>query len=150
MAWTPGQILTAADLTEYLPQAMTTWTSPIAGGITISDGTVVASYTEIGAFMYAQMRLVFGASTAVTGGVTIDLPEDSSLAHIPCMGAVAYDNSATTRYPLVVHGAAATQVGVQAALASGTYVSGAALSSTVPFTWAVNDLLVVQLLYVNA
>ncbi len=150
MAWSAGEILTAANLNEYLPQSMTTWSSPIAGGITVGDGATVATYCELGPLMYAQFRFTFGSTSAVTGGVTIDLPEDSTLAHLPTSMCMLWDNSATTRYPGIIHGSSATTLAVQSINAASTSAVGAALSSTVPFTWAVNDVIAFNIWYINA
>jgi hypothetical protein len=152
MAWSAGQILTAADLNTYLPQEPTTWETPIAGGITTTSGTTTANYVTVGALVYAEFRFVLGASSAITGDVSLTLPVAALTTAAPVGQGYVRDASVGTRYHVLCHTLGAATVLVRPMDVSAVYpvISAAALSSTVPFTWTTGDEINVGISYLAA
>lgn len=119
------------------------WT-PTWGNLTTTSGTQVAKFSIQGNWCEFTVEFNFGASSAITGAVTHSLP-------VPCatqtstflaIGSVVMHDFATAIY----YGATVIQSGsvtIRAITASGTYAFWATISSTIPFTWANTDQLVV-------
>jgi hypothetical protein len=156
-----GNVITAAGNNSYrtaiielqaaLPEASTSWASPIAAGITIGSGTVTGSYARIGDIVHCRFRFTFGAGSAITGAVSLQLPVTAvfSAGAINAIGE-AVDASATTFYQVWVAQLTSTTVAIRAVNAAATYTTGTALASTVPFTWAASDELNVTFSYFAA
>jgi hypothetical protein len=93
--------------------------------------------------------LAFGASTAITGDVAVDLPvtPHSSYQNLENeIGRGTLRDATGSRYAVRCLGGA-TATTIRAVLTSGTYDTGATLSSTVPFTWTTSDKIGVQAIY---
>ena len=127
------------------------YTPSFTAGLTIGDGTVTGAYCRVNNFVHVWGRIVFGSTTAVTGAVNLTVPVsiDATVAgtflgtYIGQIGIRDFDGG--TSYSGVVQtlGTAGfpTRVALQVLDSSGTYLTGAALSATVPMTWAVSDTL---------
>lgn len=144
-----GEILTAANLNLVaVPDSMSTWTSPILGGITAGNGTTTAQYLTAGSLTYCIFRFVLGTTSSVTGSISLDLPVDASFSYAASMDiGIAYDVSATTGYPVSIETTGSTSVILRVWNTASTFATNAALSSTVPFTWATSDVLAVSFWY---
>lgn len=117
------------------------------GGITVGNGTATSYTRIIGKIIFVRFEVIFGTTTAVTGAVTFARPTGTNSPSSQLAGvAIALDDSTTTEYPLLMRFGGANWV-IRAMNAAGTYVSGTALSSTIPFTWAVNDRIVAWAVY---
>lgn len=126
--------------------ASTSYT-PTFTGITLSNGTVAGSYQQIGKRYFGRAQFTFGSSSAVSGAVTVTLPVTSIAytANIEQLGyGIAYDISATTGYPVVATWATTTTLTIWNINAAGTTAVNAAMSSSLPMTWATGDTLTVQ------
>lgn len=146
MPWSVGEVLTATELTTFLPQTRTTWSSPINGGITAGNGTTVAHYAQIGPITFCWFRFTFGSTSAVTGDVSLDLPADAILARIE--GTAHFDDaSPATLYEGRVFATGTTTVGIRVNNVGSTYPTSTALSSTIPFTWTTSDVIMAQFWY---
>jgi hypothetical protein len=118
------------------------WT-PTTANITKGSGTITAVYNKIGKTVHFKFRLDMAADSAMGTAPTITLPVtarrtndifegfiiDSGTAYYKTMGFTASDGSVCTIY---VQGSA------------NTYVGYVGITATVPMTWAVNDVLVIQ------
>lgn len=108
-------------------------------GLTTTSGTNTGNYKRSDGWIDINVRFTFGASSAVTGSVSMTLPINAVSGVNPTQFSVAfYDSSAVLTYL----GANATPntttltlttPQVNAAAASTTYVPEVTLSSTVPF-----------------
>jgi hypothetical protein len=119
-----------------------TWTN-----LTVGNGTVTAKYSQVGKTTYVEVLLVFGTTTAVTGGVSIaSLPTSNmALAVAHQLGYISmYDSSAAKVYPGIALSGGATTASLQS---SASPV--APVTATVPYTWAVSDQLYIMLAYQN-
>jgi hypothetical protein len=119
------------------------WTSfaPSLAGITVGNGTLTGFYTKIGKTVHIRVKLLFGSTTAVTGGVTLTLPttaKDTTFGQP--IGIVRLFDTGTATYQgqIVITGS------VTVIKTDGTYASNVALSSTVPHTWATGDEIVIE------
>lgn len=139
MAWAVGEVLTSANLNTYLAQSSTVWT-PTWTNVTVSNGTVVAQYTRIGAALVVSLKLTLGSTSAVSGTVAVaGLPVNPVY---PASGKLTMlDNSASTRY----------LGGVEVAASSGSVSiinsPSGGINTTTPFTWAVNDTFAFEVTY---
>ena len=134
--WVAGETLTAALLNQHvrdnqkaIGDAWTAYT-PTLGNWTLGNGTWSAAYIQAGKLIHFRANLTVGSTTSISGSPTITLPVTAIAARAASFPGGAYDLSATTNYEL---GAFHTTTTVSFRSA------GAALSSTVPFTWATGD-----------
>ena len=117
----------------------TTWASPIASGITIGSGAVTSYYSRIGDTVTVAFSFQFGAGSAITGNTVLNLP--FSYLSLITMSATLLDSGAAW-YGAVVHPTAPNQIVVAALNTSTTYGAYGVLSSTVPYTWAAGDAVI--------
>jgi|DEB0MinimDraft_4_1074332.scaffolds.fasta_scaffold34947_4 hypothetical protein len=144
--FTAGDVLTAADLND-----IGTWTTytPVWTGVTVGNGTVTARYCQINKLVFWQVELVVGSTTSVgTTNVRITYPVSAAQYFLAGNGGqVTHEDATGTDYigTLIrfdVNGAYVYVVG-----ASSTYASVGPISSTVPFTWAAGDRIIIQDFY---
>jgi len=117
------------------------WTSftPTTTNITLGNGTLTSAYLQAGKWVEFRIALVLGSTSAITGSPTFTLPVTALATRRVNALLQMFDSSA----------AAATAYKVGAAFNSSTTVlllrddASAVLSSTVPFTWATSDELVI-------
>jgi len=127
--------------------AWTTWT-PVLGGTGWSLGSTgseaIGKYVQIGKTVHFTARLTFGTVGATFSAVnrpSITLPVTATAAsgNIDFVTSIAYyDSSATLRYL----GSCDFQTSAMSLFcwnAAGTYLVGAAVINTAPFTWAASD-----------
>jgi hypothetical protein len=148
MAWTAGQLLTAAQMNTYIPQASTTFT-PTFTNLTVGNGTLTAREANIGPMVINTIRLVWGSTTAITGSPTFTCSE-AALSIAPTVATVELeDASASTVYQGVAERSSTTALFLRAIATASTNATHAALSSTVPFTWTTNDQIRIALIFLT-
>lgn len=128
-------------LSSYTPS----WTN-----LTVGNGTVAASYAQIGKVVYLSVILVFGSTTAVSGEVSFTLPVTASGVPIKFLGSfVSLQDSGTATYLGTVVTAGTGTIWVRSQRSDGTYLmaTGGSLSSTSPFTWTTGDSIQVGITY---
>jgi hypothetical protein len=134
---------TQEALDERAPAVSTTYT-PTFTGLTLGNGTVSARYSKVGNIIVDEIVVTFGSTTAVTGNVIIGGMQ-AALTNSPFYtGFANLHDAGSTFFVGTVRQESTTSVAVAAQLASGTYVTAATLSATVPHTWAVNDQIIVK------
>jgi hypothetical protein len=117
-----------------------TWT-----GLTTTSGTNTGYYRRRDGYCDFKITFTFGASSAVTGAVTVALPIAANIAaDLDGFDVFLYDASAVTFYTGATSNSTSSIANVVALNSAGTYVTAAALSSTVPFTWATSDVLSIR------
>jgi hypothetical protein len=129
---------------------------PQWANLTVGDGNQNAYYSVRGNTIKVAVTFNFGSTSSVSGGLTHTAPFVKSTTFYDTAG--ASDINPFTQGRLRDANAApawASAVGVQASNitilaldASGTYLKQAILSSTIPFTWAVNDQIDHEIMYV--
>jgi len=124
------------------------WTSftPLWDGITEGNATNNGYYKQIGktTFIYAAIKL--GSTSSVTGAVTLTLPVSISSNYKvgTSIGMVRFnDEDSGVSYNARLRADGSIRVYV----ANATYLTDTALSSTVPITWAQDDVIVLTATY---
>jgi hypothetical protein len=136
----------AATGLEYAG-AYTTFT-PSYFNLTVGNGTNTGRYLRIGNLVHATYKFVFGSTSSIAGNVFLDFPINANTANNnSIIGVVALRDIGTQDYQGPVVQNSTTNFTVQANTANATYVTGTALSSTVPFTWTTNDELLISIIY---
>jgi hypothetical protein len=157
--WATDELVTATllntelrdNLDAILPTADTAWSDWTATytGLTVGAGTVVSRYQVIAGTVIGYWHFVMGSGSSIASGVIISLPVTASSsqptglmnlgpAFIQAAGG-AYEgftqlNSAASMRPVVFN-------------ASGTYLTQALVTATVPATFTTNDDLVLCFRY---
>jgi len=115
-----------------------TWT-PTTGGITLGNGSVVASYSKIDKIIFGSILFTLGSTSAITGDVYFSFPATLSVVGTMSvdlfdLGVAAYEGASD---------ATTTNIYARVKKRIGTdYISlSTSLSSTVPFTWGASDFI---------
>jgi hypothetical protein len=111
--------------------------TPTLGNLTIGNGTVTARYTRIGRTVFANIAIVFGSTTAITGGLTVGLPLTRVTGNWGNT-TIQYEDTGTITYPGFAF-ENPTNIQLLGMRASVAYVDQINLSSTIPFTWTTGD-----------
>lgn len=122
--------------------------SAAIANFTATSATITARLAIANGLVTGHIEIVFGASTAITGALTLTLP-------VPIASYGALIPIGLTRFKDATGGNAAQGVilsGGQIAVfnGSGTYVIADTLSSTIPFTWATSDDMEINFSYFAA
>lgn len=114
--------------TIYKPP--TSWT-PSWTNLTVGNGTVTATYSRSGDWVQANVKLVLGSTSVVSGSVLTSLPIATASTQ-PHVGSCVFTDAGTRTY-------------VGAAFQNGTSVTVfhtegvGTITSTSPFTWTTSD-----------
>lgn len=124
------------------------WRAYTPTTVNVSGGTITGSWTRTGDRVTVSIMHTF-AGANLTGQPTYSLPVNHLNASVEWLeGTVLLrDNSPAAEYLGVVRKNSTTGIAPYSFLASGTYVSFANVNATTPFTWAVDDTLVMNFSY---
>lgn len=123
---------------DFVPQ----WT-----GLSVGNGTLTGKYQRIGRQTHYQVRLEWGSSTSISGDVRVSTPTTMNHAanQYENLGACSFVDAGTALYVgVVVAGytsADANLLTLRCMNASATYAYYAYLSSSVPMTWTISDII---------
>jgi len=136
-----GQILTAAELNAA--GAYTTFTPTLTGVTLGTGGTNAGQYSVFNKILFMRGKFVLGTGGSVTAGITLAMPT-GTMAVTPTMqfqpnGSVIMTDSGVNSFFGVGLQATTSTIAFYVLGASGTYANVISSSSTVPFTWGVND-----------
>ena len=128
-----------ADLT-IIGQAAQSYT-PTTTGITLGNGTISARVNQVNKWVDFQIIFTFGSTSAITAVPTFTLPTVGQGAGWTTTDCSA--NHAGARYPIAAIATTSSVLTIQTwpATAGNAWIN---LSSTVPFTWATNDVLIIN------
>lgn len=121
-----------------------TWV-PVFTNLSVGNGTLTADYYITDKVIQYRVNLTWGSTTSISGSVTHTLPFSSAISnYVP--GTLRLSDTGTADYygPPVI---TTSNVTYLVFTASGTYVAQAALSSTIPHTWATTDVMYEQCEY---
>lgn len=111
----------------------------------LSGGTLTyAKYKQVGKTVSFRIKYILGGA-GVSGGVDFTLPVAESsdystaIADLQPFGNAIFRDAGTSATAGYVVWSASGKAGIRVWNASTTYLSGSALSSTLPFTWASTD-----------
>lgn len=148
-----GRWIAETDTDRYLSYDGTGWTiqyepaqawTPTWTNLTVGNGTQTSYYKRSGGIIDIFARFVFGTTSAITGSVSVAAPINALNAYdLDNLHARYGDASAVSTSPGFGSGASTSSVTLFATNAAGTYLASAVLSSLIPFTWAVSDVLLV-------
>jgi hypothetical protein len=144
-----GSIYYSKSLTPTgYSQSWQSW-SPTWVNLSIGNGTLVfAKYLQIGKTVHFRLKFTFGGTSSISGSVTFTLPVTASSDYTTndtINSSVQYNDSSSTRQS----GEVLISTTTTAVLISNPAVY-AVLSSTVPFTWATGDQILISGSYESA
>lgn len=119
-----------------------TWT-PTFTAITIGAGTTISRFTRMGRTIRYQLSFTLGAGSAIASGPDFTLPTAPAAFYLndTTFGVGTLLDTNTNVYPALMNFRTGNTIRWRAMLASGTHVSHAEVTSTVPFTWGSGDTL---------
>lgn len=126
--------------------AWQTWT-PTWTNLTVGSGTVTARSVQIGKTVFAYVRFVFGAGSAVGTNPTFSLPVAAPATTATIVGQCYVEDAGLNSYVGQTILASTTTALPQIVGTGGTYGQPATITATAPFTWAAGDYFVTQLIY---
>jgi hypothetical protein len=129
------------ELQVGVPQSTTAWASPINAGITVGNGSTGASKYQVGDMMHCWFFFQFGSTSAITTSVDLDLPATATSASYIHGHGRLQDASTGDDFTVIAYGQSTTVARLEVINTSGTYAAPNNLSATVPFTWAVSDVI---------
>lgn len=130
--------------------ALASWT-PTWVNLTTTSATITAKFKKIGRMVFCRVHVLFGASTSISGAVSVSLPLTAA-AHAGTIGVPIglcrfFDTSGSVTNEGTVLFGSTTTAFLSVGNSAGTYVVATVLSSTVPFTWATGDEITMQFCY---
>lgn len=116
--------------------------TPTLGNITLGSGTNTGKYCRVGNIIFFSVRIILAANSSLsTGDTTISLPVNNATVNIPVN--VVFQDSGTAQqlgYGVISAGT----VYVLANKVDGTYATQVKPTSTIPFTWANTDEIIIS------
>ena len=148
-AITPEKLLTGTG-TSWVWQTWTpTWTN-----VTVGNGTLSASYRQIGKAVVFRLTLQLGSTSSVGTAPTFTLPVTAINSYfagaVPEGGLIGTGkllDSGTANFHGFVKLESTTTGKIQAGGVSATYLTNADLQSNIPFVWGTGDALFAQGIY---
>lgn len=143
-----GQVLAKASGTNMdfaWNGASTSW-SPSVFNLTLGNGTLAGSYVKIGKLVHARLLITLGSTSSVAGTFVISAP---TTANGFINANVNYEDAGVNVYP-GFYEQFMNDLYLRAGTATTTYVTNAALSSTIPFTWGSGDKIYLAMTYEEA
>lgn len=140
--FTSGQVLTAAELNAIADETSFT---PVWTNITVGNGTNAGRYFRINNVILMQVQLIFGSTTSISaGGVLLDFPVTAADTYLDGSGGqIVCEDVTGSDYFGPTFRSSGTKIGINVWTTSLTYLAASAITSTVPFTWATGDRLIV-------
>ena len=118
------------------------WT-PTLTNLTIGSGTLVSTYLRMGGLAHVRIVFTLGAGSAVGTGPIFTLPVAATTRGIW----QAQYNDTGTAYYIGRAEAIAGSLYLYRSLISGSDLRVAAISASIPFTWAAGDIIIVDGVY---
>jgi hypothetical protein len=117
--------------------------SPSTGGLTLGNGTLSARYSYIGKTVILNITLTLGSTSAITTDLRFSLPTNASKFSAGSIWLEDISVGVYTGTALIN----TTDIYARATATNATYGTTSNLSSTVPFTWATGDNIIIQATY---
>jgi len=122
--------------------------TPTLANLTTGNGTVIAKYAQTGKIVTVYFNFTLGSTSSVGSNPSMTLPV--SAADIYNTAKVFLADYGTATFWGNAWNGDATTVYLEVDRADATYLKTAAITSTVPHTWAVNDVIAFTLTYLAA
>lgn len=134
-----------------------TWQSwtPVWTNLTVGNGTVSSTYTQIGKTVILRLAVVFGSGSSIGGTVSFTLPVTAVSYGLggtaqPVTGLSWMEDTGSANYQGNVSLASTTTGRIKVYTTGSTYAGTADLSATIPFSWGTGDSLNVTVIYEGA
>jgi hypothetical protein len=114
--------------------------SPTISGLTLGNGTISTRYQAIGKTYILNITVTLGSTSAITGDLRFALPTSANKFSAGSTWLEDVSVGVYTGTALIN----TTDIYVRATATNATYGTTSNLSSTVPFTWATGDNIIVQ------
>lgn len=140
--WVAGEKPSASTLNTHIRDNLAAigdaWTSytPTVGNWTVNNGTLAAALMQAGKLTTFRIKLTLGTTTVVSGSPTFTLPVNATAARTVNGLVMMWDDSATSYFGGWAFNSSASTLVVRSD-------ASASLSTTVPFTWANLDVLLI-------
>ena len=139
------KVYTAAEL-----NAIGTWTTytPTFTGMTVGNGTLLFSYTQINKLVHVVGRFYLGSTSSIASTPIMSLPVTRYTSDLEVLGTGYLGDTGTATYmsyPLSITNS--TVILFAADHTVGTTVLEGAVTATNPFTWTTGDRISVTLTY---
>lgn len=157
--WVAGNTLTAAELNTYLRDNQDAmfpsgdgwedWT-PSYSNFTVGNGTVEARYIQAGKLVVCHFTWTFGSTSSIDGAAaTVSAPVTAASEYTAnnSVGNSHFFESGGSTYPGNVRLQTTTTLRPIVWNAASTYVVEAGITSSAPFTWGTNDILMFTATY---
>lgn len=133
-----------SDALAVLGDLTTRSYTPATSNLTLGNGTLTGSYSQVGDWITGEIVLTFGSTTAFTGAPTFTAPLTAAHDEWGADGG-AFDSSTGDRYPVraVATGAGTLTLFGWPTTAGGPLIAGA----NVPMAWAPGDILTISFRY---
>lgn len=142
--FTSGQVLTAAQMNGI--GEITTFT-PSWANLTVGNGTQSFKYVRVQNLVFVTGKITFGSTTAITGNVSLATPVTSSNQSDLSIVGQTYLVDAGAGNLLGIVAYFSNNLYLQNMVVNGVFPQPDTFSATSPFTWAVNDQIIVQATY---
>lgn len=114
--------------------------TPTFTNLTLGNGTVTARYLRIGKMCHVEIQIIFGTTTTIGAPVSLTLPFNiANISAFAVVGNTSFQDSGVSNS---LGGAVLTNANTVLFVTyntTGTYITEAAITPTVPFTWTNND-----------
>jgi len=118
--------------------AWQSWSPAFSGGWANGNGTWTATYVKIGKTVHWRAFFVLGSTTTKGTSMLVSLPVTAAYVNSTVSSSCLLVTG-SSRYAGVVIPNTTGTISVQTSVASATYTTANAITSTTPFTWATGD-----------
>lgn len=140
---------TAAVLTAAELNAIGTWTAwtPTLTNLTLGTGaTSTHRYSQINKVIVFRSKIVLGTGGAIGGVFSMTLPVNAYATHSVTAAVNLLNSGGSVHLGAVTNNGVGT-IEVQAISASGSYATMTQVTTGVPFTWDVGDIITINGVY---
>lgn len=143
--------ITQAKLNTATGELGGVWQSytPTLANITLGNGTVTGTYSQIGKTVTVTIKFVMGSTTVMGTNPTLSIPvtANAKYATSHMVGTLYMEDLATAAYFGFVELNNTSAVTPRSAFISGTKLADAGFSATTPFTWGTGDYFTMTVTY---
>jgi hypothetical protein len=126
--------------------AWQTWAPTLGGGWANGNGVWSARYVQLGKTVHVAAYFTLGTTTTKGTTLTVSLPVTAANSARQTNGN-AYGILGINTYLLVLKNSTTSNIEVGTSVASATYTTFNAVTSTTPATWATSDVLYIGFTY---
>ncbi len=136
--------LTDDDHSAYPAYTEYQGSTPTIAGFTIGNGTInISRYTQIGKLVHWYGKVTLGSTSSMSGDLKLSLPVAPNTIYETLdsiVGSCRLQDGSALRHTAEASISGDTDIIIRCQIASGTHLTEAGITSTVPFTWASGDM----------